>query len=38
MAKQIIGASLTAYKKRIRRPNRHKKNLNKRDKVKTYFG
>jgi hypothetical protein len=35
MAKQTLAH---VAKKRIRRPNRHKKRLNKRDKVKTFFG
>ena len=36
MATKVKGA-FTA-KKRIRRPGRHKKNLNKRNKPKTYYG
>ena len=27
-----------AFKKRIRRPGRHKKNLNKKNKIKQFFG
>ena len=36
MATKVKGAFLA--KKRLRRPGRHKKNLNKRDKPKAYYG
>ena len=38
MAKQHIGSTLRAFKKRITRPGRHTKKPNKQYKVKTYFG
>ena len=38
MAKQNIGAIASVYKKRITRPGRHSKKLNKQYKVKSYWG
>lgn len=38
MARQGIGSVSREFKKRIRRPGRHKKNINKRNKPKAYFG
>jgi len=36
MAKKVENVRIE--RKRIRRPGQHKKNVNKRNKVKTYFG
>jgi len=38
MAKIALGSVHREFKKRIRRKGRHKKNANKRNKPKAYFG